>query len=246
LRRILSHSAGLTVHGFPGYEQSSNIPTLIQVLDGAKPANTPAIRVDTVPGSKWRYSGGGYTVMQQLIIDVTGQPFPALMRERVLKPFGMLSSTYEQPLPPERAGSTATGYYPDGKAVAGRWHVYPEMAAAGLWTTASDLARFAIGIQQSLARKSNPAISQAVLSPAMTREMLTIQKDDDGLGVFLQRRGAELTFFHSGRDEGFDALMMACTSTGQGAVIMINDNDDSGTADKIVEAIAREYRWPPK
>lgn len=240
LRRILSHTAGLTVHGFPGYDKAVTLPTLVQVLDGAKPANTPAIRVDTVPGSQWRYSGGGYTVMQQLIVDVTNQRFPDFMRDRVLRPLGMLSSTYEQPLPSEKAGSTAAGYYSNGKAVEGRWHVYPEMAAAGLWTTASDLARFSIGIQQSLAAKSNPVISQP-----MARQMLTIEKQDDGLGVFLQHRGTELAFYHNGRDEGFDAFMLAYAGTGQGAVIMINANDDSGTVEKIVNAIAKEYGWPP-
>jgi len=249
LRGILTHNAGLTVHGFPGYDANATVPTLVQVLDGVKPANTPAIRVDTVPGSTWRYSGGGYTVMQQLIIDVTGRPFPDFMRDTVLKPFGMLRSTYEQPLPQDKAASTAAGYYSNGKAVKGGWHIYPEMAAAGLWTTASDLARFAIGVQQSLAAKSNPVISQA-----MTRQMLTpggtdwpsrIQKTEDGLGVFLEGRGPGLIFSHNGRDEGFDALMMAYAYTGQGVVIMINSNDDSGAVDRIAKAIAREYHWPP-
>ena len=111
LRRILSHSAGLTVHGFPGYATNTTMPTLLQVLDGVKPANTAAIRVDTVPGSQWRYSGGGYTVMQQLIIDTTGKPFPEFMSETVLKPLGMRNSSYEQPLPTELTGATAAGYF---------------------------------------------------------------------------------------------------------------------------------------
>jgi len=237
LRGILSHNAGLTVHGFPGYDVSEAIPTLVQVLDGTKPANTPAIRVDYVPGSKWRYSGGGYTVMQQLMIDVTGERFPDFMRDAVLKPLGMLSSTYEQPLPSDRTSSAATGYRSNGKAVPGKWHVYPEMAAAGLWTTPSDLARFAIGIQQSLAAKSNPVISQA-----MTRQMLTNQKDGDGLGVFLKGDGPQFIFYHGGSDEGFESLMTAYAHTGKGAVIMINAND-SNTLDEILKAIGKQYGW---
>ncbi|HTQ51080.1 MAG TPA: serine hydrolase domain-containing protein [Candidatus Acidoferrales bacterium] len=236
LREILSHSAGLTVHGFPGYARTASIPTLVQVLDGVKPANTPAIRVDTIPGSEWRYSGGGYTVMQQLMMDVTGNPFPKFMSDTVLQPLGMTNSTYEQPLPKDLAMLAATGYYASGRAVEGKWHVYPEMAAAGLWTTPSDLARFAIAIQQALAGKSNP-----VLSPATTRLMLTRQKANDGLGVFLGGRGQSLRFSHGGRDEGFDAFMVAYADTGQGAVIMINANDDSGASNKIIEAIAKEY-----
>ena len=99
LRGILSHTAGLTVHGFPGYRFDKPVPSLVQVLDGEKPANTAAIRVDMTPGSKWRYSGGGYTVMQQLLIDVVKKPFPRIVKEAVLDPFGMTLSTYRQPLP---------------------------------------------------------------------------------------------------------------------------------------------------
>lgn len=239
LRRILSHSAGLTVHGFPGYDVDSPIPTLRQVLDGAKPANTAAIRVDVMPGSTWRYSGGGYTVMQQMMIDVSGKPFPELMQELVLKPLRMTASTYEQPLPPDRVTSAASGYYPSGKGVKGKWHIYPEMAAAGLWTTPSDLARFAVGIQEALAGRSNPTIS-----PSMTREMLTVQKGESGLGFGLEGSGKTLRFSHGGRDEGFDAFLMAYAESGQGVVIMINANDNSGSMNRMVEAIRKEYHWP--
>jgi CubicO group peptidase (beta-lactamase class C family) len=239
LRGILSHSAGLTVHGFPGYAVDKPLPTLVQVLNGEAPANTAAIRTDIIPGSKLRYSGGGYTVMQQMIIDVTGKPFPQFMHEAVLKPLGMTNSTYEQPLSEELAASTASGYYPKGKAVKGRWHIYPEIAAAGLWTTASDLGRFAIGIQRSLAGESTPVLSQS-----MTRQMLTRHKDNDGLGVFLSGEGKRLRFFHNGRDEGFDATMTAFAETGQGAVLMINANNNSGSVNRIIEAIAQEYHWP--
>jgi CubicO group peptidase (beta-lactamase class C family) len=239
LRGILSHSAGLTVHGFPGYAVDAALPTLVQVLDGAKPANTAAIRVDILPGSKWRYAGGGYTVMQLMMIDVTGKPFPEFMDETVLKPLGMTASTYQQPLPKELATLTATGCYANGREVKGRWHVYPEMAAAGLWTTATDLARCAIGIQQSLAGKTNLVISQS-----MTRQMLKHQMGDDGLGVFLTGTGKTLRFSHDGRDEGFDASMTAYAETGKGAVIMINANEDSGAVKRMMDRIEKEYHWP--
>ncbi len=239
LRRILSHSSGLTVHGFPGYPVGFRLPTLRQVLDGSKPANTAPIRVDVVPGSITRYSGGGYTVMQQMMIDLTGKPFPELMQESVLMPLKMTASTYEQSLPKDRVSLAATGYYAKGKVVRGRWHVYPEMAAAGLWTTASDLARFAISIQEGLAGKSNPVISQA-----MTREMLTVQQGSSGLGLGLDGSGRSLRFHHGGRNEGFDALWVACAESGQGVVVMINANDDSGALKRIVEAVSKAHHWP--
>jgi CubicO group peptidase (beta-lactamase class C family) len=239
LRGILSHTAGLTVSGFAGYEVGGPVPTLVQVLNGEKPANSDPIRVDIVPGSQWRYSGGGYTVMQQLVIDVTGKPFPQFMHETVLRPLGMNESTYEQPLPPALAKRTATGTSPGGKLVKGRWHVYPEMAAAGLWTTSSDLLRFAGGVENAYAGKPD-----AILSQSLAREMLTKQKDSFGLGVALQGSGPSLRFMHSGRDEGFDTLLMAYASKGLGTAIMINANDDSGAVIRILDQIAREYRWP--
>jgi CubicO group peptidase (beta-lactamase class C family) len=239
LRGLLSHTAGLTVHGFPGYAVDGPIPTLVQILDGTKPANTAAIRVDTVPGTRWRYSGGGYTVMQKLMLDVTGMTFPQYMQKSVLTPFGMTRSTFEQPLPPDKAKQTASGYYPNGSAVKGRWHIYPEMAAAGLWTTPSDLARFAIGVQQAVAGKATSVISQA-----MAHQMLTDQKNNDGLGVFLQSKGRTLRFGHNGRDEGFDAFLTAYAETGQGAAIMINNNENTGAVGRIVEVIAEAYQWP--
>lgn len=239
LRRLLSHTAGLTVHGFPGYDVHDGMLSVLQVLDGA--GNTPAVRVDVAPGSMSRYSGGGYTVMQQLVIDVTGKPFPQYMSEAVLAPAGMTSSTYQQPLPPDRAAQTASGHYADRSQVPGRWHIYPEMAAAGLWTTATDLARFAIAVQQSRAGKSSKVLSQA-----MTRQQLTVERADYGLGLAVTATGAARTFSHNGRDAGFDALMLAFEETGQGIVIMINANDNSGMTRRIVEFVGRLYNWPKR
>ena len=237
LRRLLSHTAGLTVHGFPGYDVKERMPSVVQVLNGE--GNTAPVRVDVLPGSNWRYSGGGYTVMQQLVADVAGQPFPQFMTEAVLEPLSMTRSTYEQPLPAARAAETASGFFANKSAVAGRWHVYPEMAAAGLWTTPTDLARFAIAVQQSLAGTSNKVLSQA-----MTRQQLTPQMNNFGLGLALSGNGAARTFGHNGRDEGFDALLLAFAETGQGVVIMINANDNSRVMNLIVDFVARRNKWP--
>ena len=239
LRGLLSHTAGLTVHGFPGYEANEPVPTLIQVLEGSAPTNTAPIRVDTTPGDIWRYSGGGFTVMQQMVVDVTGQPFPRFMQDKVLGPMGMTSSSFEQPQPQSRAALTAAGYYPDRTPVRGRWHLYPEMAAAGLWTTATDLAKFAIEIQETLAGRGH-----GVISPAMARQYVTVVKNDYGLGIGLNGSGRARTFSHGGRDEGFDALLVATAETGQAVAIMINGNENSGLTNRIFNYVARTYRWP--
>ncbi|MFN2397918.1 MAG: serine hydrolase domain-containing protein [Gemmatimonadaceae bacterium] len=240
LRGILTHSAGLTVHGFPGYAAGSDVPTLMQVLDGTKPANTAPVRVDILPGSQWRYSGGGISIMQLLMTDVTGRPFPDLMRELVLSPIGMRHSTFENPLPWTHAARTASGHERADTPVPGKYHTYPEMAAAGLWTTPSDLARWIIEVQRSYKGESS-----RVLSQAMTRQMLTRQFDNWGLGVSLGASGDSATFSHGGRDEGFVAQLLAFTERGQGVVVMTN-SVSGPLISEIMRSVAREYRWPER
>jgi CubicO group peptidase (beta-lactamase class C family) len=239
LRLILSHCAGLTVHGFDGYPVGDPVPSLLQILDGKPPANSAPVRVDQVPGSCYRYSGGGYLVMQQMMIDVTGRAFPDYMDAVVLKPLGMTSSTFVQPLPESLTGRAAIGYTGSPpKAVPGRWHIKPELAAGGLWTTAGDLARMLIGVQKSLAGTWNPVISQS-----MCREMLTLQRGFSGLGFNVG--GEPLRFGHNGSNVGYDAVTVAFANGGQGAVILMNANAAvENWKNIVVEAIGEEYRWP--
>ncbi len=240
LRQLLSHTAGLTVHGFPGYLTTRPIPTVVQVLNGEPPANTAPVRVNTIPGTQMRYSGGGTTIVQLLLTDLLGKPFPEIVRELVLDPLEMTHSSYEQPLPPERARFAATGHPDDARPVEGKWHIYPEMAAAGLWTTASDLAKFAIELQLSRQGKSNRVLSvetiQAMLSPQV--------EDHIGLGPFLEGKGETARFGHSGSDEGFVCNLTAYQDRGQGAVVMLNSNRGWPIIGEIQRAIAQEYGWP--
>ncbi len=215
LRQLLTHTAGMTVHGFPGYASDADVPTLVQVLNGQVPANTPPIVVDIAPGKIWRYSGGGYVVAQQLLDDVTGMPFTRFMQETVLSPVGMTRSTYEQPLPEDRIAVAATPYRDTGRPVRGGAHTYPEMSAAGLWTTASDLARFAIAVQSSFAGRSN-----GFLSAAITRQMVTPGLGGWGLGFHADRRW----FAHGGADDGFQANLFAYND-GDGVVVMTNSDN---------------------
>jgi CubicO group peptidase (beta-lactamase class C family) len=238
LRRLLSHSAGLTVSGFPGYAADAPIPSLLRILDGQTPANTAAIRVDVVPGTIWRYSGGGYTVMQQLLLDVTGRPFPSLLAEMVLQPIGMADSTYEQPIPEARRAAAASAHRPDGSLVPGRYHTYPEMAAAGLWTTPTDLARFLMEIQAAMQGRSK------VLTPAMAREMVTVQKGRYGLGLGLDGSGPSATFGHGGSNAGFKCQMTAFVESGRGAVVMTNGDQGGRLAMEILRAVSAGYDWP--
>ncbi len=238
LRELLTHTAGVTVHGFPGYASDAAVPTLVQVLNGEKPANSPAILVDTLPGKEWRYSGGGVVITQLLVQDVTGRQFPALMHDLVLGPIGMTHSTYEQPLHREQMSKAAMPYRENGQAVPGGLHVYPEMAPAGLWTTPSDLALFALEIQNSFAGKSDK-----VISAAMTREMLRPGLNKWGLGIETGGSVEHPYFTHNGANEGFQCDMVAYDS-GDGAVIMTNSDNGGQLAGEILRTIAYEYKWP--
>jgi CubicO group peptidase (beta-lactamase class C family) len=248
LRQLASHSAGVTVHGFPGYRRDAPQPTLRQVLDGASPANTAPVRVDTIPGTQFRYAGGGTSIIQQLLLDVTGTSFPDLLRELVLEPLGMHDSGYLQPLPVHLHDRAATGHRVGGGPVTGKWHVYPEMAAAGLWTTPSDLARFAIALQRAWAGEPG-----GILSQPLAREMLTPQIASDGrmgglnalgLGPFLGGEGALARFGHSGGNEGFTCHLLAYRAGGRGAVVMTNADDGGNLLTELFDAIARECDWP--
>jgi CubicO group peptidase (beta-lactamase class C family) len=238
LRGILSHSAGLTVHGFRGYSKREEVPSLYQVLDGEKPANSAPIRVDIEIGKKFRYSGGGYTVMQQLLIDLLNKPFPEIMQETVLKNLGMDNSTYEQPLPESLSGQAATAHRINGKPIKGKWHTYPEMAAAGLWTTPSDLCRFAVEIMLSRAGKSHKILTQD-----MTLQMLTHQIGEVGLGLFMNYKGEDFRFSHGGGNEGFKCFLAAYPEKGQGAAVMTNGDRGNLLFVEILRGIAAEYGW---
>lgn len=241
LRQILGHSAGLTVHGFPGYTTTEPRPSVVDVLNGRPPSNTPAVLVNILPGVQFRYAGGGTTAAQQLVMDAVGKPFPRIMRELVLDPLEMRDSTYEQPLPPDRARVAATAHPWKGVPLEGKWHVYPEMAAAGLWTTPSDLARAGVEVQKALLGES-----KRVLSARSVAQMLTpsAASEDIGIGFFLEGKERNVRFGHGGWDEGFVADMAVYKDLGLGAVVMINSNEGGPLLDEIRRAIAREYGWP--
>lgn len=238
LRTLLNHSAGTTVHGFRGYAADEKLPSLVQLLDGAKPANSDPVRVDTLPGTQWRYSGGGFSIAQLLMSSASGQDFAALMQDIVLDPVGMKHSTYSQPLPTALRAAAATGHDGSGKPIKGKWHTYPEQAAAGLWTTPSDLARFAIELQQASAGKSNTVMSQA-----MATQMLTRLKGNFGLGIEVHEVAGQRYFTHGGSNEGYRAQLYALTDAGQGAVVMTNGDAGDALAMEILRSIAAEYNW---
>ena len=205
-RPLLSHTAGLSVSGFPGYAAGQPVSTTAQVLAGGPPANMLAARVDGPVGQQAKYSGGGYLLLQALMTERAGLPFAAWMQSAVLGPLEMGHSSFQQPLQGLAALNAASGHR-QGRPLPGRWHAYPELAAAGLWTTPTDLGRVAAALQDSLAGRPAP-----LLAPAAVRQMLTPQPGGYGLGWVLETRAGEPLFGHLGLNEGFEALLAASAS----------------------------------
>ncbi|MEQ8534019.1 MAG: serine hydrolase domain-containing protein [Imperialibacter sp.] len=236
LRRLLTHTAGTTVHGFPGYHPSMIFPGIETVLNGR--GNTPAIYVDTTPGTLWRYSGGGYTIMEKVVEDVTDLPLDIYLKQSVLEPLGMEHSTYAQPLPADRAAEASAAYDSNGTLIDGLWHNYPEQAAAGLWTTPSDLAKYCIEIQSIVAGKKG-----GILSQEMVTRMLTKDKNDWGLGPSLKNDGDDLIFQHGGKNAGFTNNMVAFAHKGEAIIIMTNADNGGRLIGEIINAASDYYDW---
>ncbi len=239
-RQLLSHTAGLSVSGFQGYAVGEAVPTTAQVLAGAAPANSPPVRVDGPVGREARYSGGGYVLLQALMAERAGQPFGAWMQAAVLAPLGMDRSSFAQPLPALAAPDAASGHQ-QGRPLPGRWHTYPELAAAGLWTTPTELGRVAAELQTALAGRPS-----RLLTPARAQQMLTPQAGGFGLGWVLDTRAGEPLFGHLGLNAGFEALLAASANPRgpqHAVVVMTNGQGGTALAQALLRAVAREVGW---
>ncbi|SEM30226.1 serine hydrolase domain-containing protein [Streptacidiphilus jiangxiensis] len=246
LRLLASHRAGLTVSGFPGYRTDDALPTLTQVLSGISPANTEGVRANIPPGLCFRYSGGGTTVLQQLLEDVQSRPFGDLMDELVFGPADMTSSLFAQPLPQPLEHTAASAHDGLGEPARGRWRVYPELAAAGLWTTPVDLAKFLIATQTSvstdrgiLPKDLAKSTLATPLAPAHPGTLSHI-----GVGFFLGQADGAAYLGHSGSNYGFRSLVLGERRLGSGVAVMTNSETGGNVIRTILRAVAKSFEWP--
>ncbi|MCU0389381.1 MAG: beta-lactamase family protein [Chitinophagaceae bacterium] len=236
LYQLLSHTAGLDIHGFPGYKRTDTLPTIVQILNGEKPANTKKVKSLFAAGTKFKYSGGGTTVSQLLLQDVTGEDYARFMEREVLKHLGMTNSSYMQP--PKDTANLATGYYGNGQPVKAKYHVYPEQAAAGLWTTPTDLAKYIIECQWAIEGKSAKVLNRDMMQKRMTPYI----DSNAALGVFIEKRGDIKWFNHNGGNEAFLCTSYGSLEGGHGVVIMINGENFS-VISELLNSVARVYNW---
>lgn len=239
LRHLLSHSAGTTVYGFWGYRPSGPIPTLLQVLDGLPPANTAPVRVTAPPGSRWSYSGGGFCVVQQVLMDVLQQPFSELMHELILAPLGMIASRFAVMPAPHEEAITAHGHDATGAPIAERWRAHPELAAGGLWSTPADIARWELAVQ-----RAHAGDEASLYSREINRQLLIPQIGNWGLGAAIDGEGETARFSHAGGKLGFRSYMVGYSERGHGAVIATNGERGDHLCVEIAHSLARVYGWP--
>jgi CubicO group peptidase (beta-lactamase class C family) len=240
LRGLLSMTAGIGVPGFLGYEFGAPLPTLRQILDGTPPANSPPVTVIDVPGRAYHYSGGGYEIAEALMVDTLRTPFVAAMDDLVLKPAGMSHSTFAQPLPDELRANAATGHLADGREIAGGFHVFPEHAAAGLWSTPSEIANLLL-----LVGRAWRGESALFLTPETAREMLRRQTAGPyGLGAAIAESEGTLIVMKRGQNVGYQAYLILLPGEGRGMVVMTNSDNGSTLAEALIRRAAELYGWP--
>lgn len=237
LRNILAHTSGISGGGYPGYEQGVELPTELQILTGMSPANTQAIRLENEPNTTIAYSGGGYTLIEHMLQARLESDFADIMQEWVFEPLDLSASSFLQPLPQTAHEKVAKAHELDGAVVDGGWNNYPERAAAGLWTTADDLARFAIEVRNAYLGDSE------LLSQATAHEMLSSQIDDAAVGFLVRGEGDSFTFRHAGSNRGYFGYFVMHLNSGDGAVYLSNSNNGSTLGAEMLRAASRHYGW---
>jgi len=239
-RSLMSHTSGTgDGFGFPGYKPDAPLPTLPQILDGQAPSNLRAVRLERPPLTGHKYSGGAVMIQQLALMDAVGRPFADIAREWVLAPVGMTNSTYEQPLPAARQKQAALAHSRTGARMDAPWHVYPEQAAAGLWTTPTDLAKFLIEAQETLAGRST-----RVLSRTSMLEMVTpVGVGPFAVGFQISKLGEGWYFGHGGSNWGYQCNMIAHRLKGYGLVIMTNGDNGGALMQALMRGIQQAYKW---
>jgi CubicO group peptidase (beta-lactamase class C family) len=215
-------------------------PTALDVLFGRAPAKTPAGRLDGVPGRVFLKNNISYTVLQQLMEDVTGTPFEQLMHELVLAPLAMTNSHYAKTDPRGPGRPVAYGHDAPGVPHPGGWQAHPEAAAAGLWTTAADLARVTVEI-----RRAHRGLPSPVLTRELTDRMLTIVEPCHfyGMGVFVDTSGGGLDYGHTGQTAGYRAMALNQMESGTGLVMLANAEHARPVLKWLMAAVREQDRW---
>lgn len=238
-KNLLSHTAGLSVHGFIGYSVSDSLPTINQILNGERPANNEAVKPIYPINELFEYSGGGYAIIRKILDDNISSNYDSLMQTFISKPLKMTNSTFSQPLLPQYK-NYAFGYDKEMQPLKGNYYIYPEQSAGGLWSTATDIAKFVLSIQNDL--KGSP---NSLINKRLSEEMLTPVLNNYALGFGVVEKGGEKYFWHEGESYGYNSMYYGSFTTGKGVVILTNAYPSNGHPfiQELLNSVATTYGW---
>ena len=236
-RNIFSHTSGISAGGYQGYSRDEPMPEDIEVLKGSEGVNTPAIEVVNPPNESLAYSGGAYTLAELALQDIFQDDFSNIMNEWILKPAGMNDSEFTQPLPESDSGRVARGYTNSGEEVEGGWRNHPEQAAAGLWSTSIDLAKFLIEIYHAYQDDSS------IFSPSDIQTLISHERDGLAYGFIVSRTEDDLSITHYGGNVGYRTGMTISLSNGNGLVYLINSDNGGGLGNELLLSASQVYDW---
>lgn len=251
LRMLLSHKAGTSQQSYFGFlPEKKPLPTIIDILKGNPIAETRGVVVNSEPNKEFRYSGGGSMVAQLAVMDASNKKFEDYIDSAIFKPLNMSNSTFYQPVPEKYKSQTSWGYSA-ASWYKGTPYVYPQLAAAGLYSTPTDLAKFVVEMQK--AYRGDGKLLNKNFAQLMTTSQVNVSegayREQVGIGPFLLQRvdnkeDKGIYFEFTGVNAGFTAYLIGNLTEGYGAVIMLNTGDDfNGLGKEIRRAIAKTYNW---
>jgi CubicO group peptidase (beta-lactamase class C family) len=235
---LLTHTAGFNSHGFAGYLHDTQLPTLEEILTGKRPSNSIKLKMIYPPKTKFMYSGGGFMLAQYILEKITNKSYQDWADELIFKPLNMHHSTLSMPLDKNHNHEIATGWSAYDTPLDHGYVIYPELAAAGLWTTPSDLACFGIEIMKAYYKKSD------FLTSKSAELMMTIPKDiksEYGLGFHINTVNYQLWFGHGGDNTGFHSRMAFCPNKESGIIVMVNSDIGDDIPNQVLECFIKQY-----
>jgi CubicO group peptidase (beta-lactamase class C family) len=209
-------------------------------LDGKPPANNLPVSISYKPGSDYYYSGAGYMVLQQVLEEITAEPFQQYMNRNVLASLEMTHSVFQYPLSEKQKLNAIPGFKSTGEMNENEWENIASSASGGLWSTSEDLARFTLAIA-----KAYRGIENSTLAKTLAVEMLTRQLNSNfGLGFVVDGKGEAMNFRKNGHNTGYHAQLIMFPNSGKGMVVMTNSAKGLALIQELIAKVAHYYQWP--
>jgi CubicO group peptidase (beta-lactamase class C family) len=240
IKHLLSHTAGLNNYGFVDYQPDEKLPSTLQILQGSYPAKNNRVQITSTVGKDYKYSGGGTTILQLLVEEITKMPFDKAADSILFKPLKLNRSTYENPLP-KTFGNIAKAHNSKGKprALPRGYESMPESAASGLWTTSKNIASLMLTIMNSYNSYENTFLKQDLAKKMMSQ----ISPSPHGLGPELKGQGKNKIFLHGGSNDSYKARFVGNLHNKNGYAVCVNGANGNDFIMDIEKLIYRHMNW---